>query len=127
MKNADETLIHPVIIIGAGVCGLIAQSVFQAHGIDSLIIEKGRGLGGRCATRRGVHFIADHGPQFFNSRILASPFLNRENEDSIKSIQLTADSKNPRLIYPKGMSQLARLVSVRPEVLREERVVQVLR
>jgi predicted NAD/FAD-dependent oxidoreductase len=115
--------IHPVIIIGAGVAGLMAQSVLRRNGIPSLILEKSRGLGGRCATRRGEDFIADHGPQYFNARVLDSDFLSHFNQETFKKIRVShSGSKHSRLVHPKGMSKVARSILTDPEVLTEEHV-----
>lgn len=53
------------LIIGAGISGLIAARRFQDRGIDTIIIDKGKGVGGRVSTRRinGARF--DHGAQSF--------------------------------------------------------------
>ncbi len=58
-----------VAIIGAGICGLaIAQELLGAGHRSWRIIDKGRSVGGRLATRRidGQKF--DHGAQFFTAR-----------------------------------------------------------
>ncbi len=62
-----------VLIIGAGLSGLVAASVLAEHGIRSLVLDKGRAPGGRLATRRllsspGQLARADHGAQFFTVR-----------------------------------------------------------
>jgi renalase len=58
------------IIIGGGICGLVAGTVLQRHGIHVTILDKGRGIGGRLATRRISHplygeGVCDYGAQFF--------------------------------------------------------------
>jgi renalase len=57
-----------VIMIGAGVSGLIAARTVQANGARVLVLEKGRGVGGRLATRRSDLGVFDHGAQFFTAR-----------------------------------------------------------
>lgn len=54
-------------IIGAGVSGLAAARQLQqiAPHIALECLEKSRGLGGRCATRRKESVVFDHGAQFF--------------------------------------------------------------
>ena len=54
-------------IIGAGVSGLAAARQLQliAPHIALECLEKSRGLGGRCATRRKESVSFDHGAQFF--------------------------------------------------------------
>ncbi|MEA5532770.1 NAD(P)/FAD-dependent oxidoreductase [Crocosphaera sp. XPORK-15E] len=58
------------LIIGGGISGLIAGTMLQRHGIKVTILDKGRGIGGRLATRRipyksNGQGIFDYGAQFF--------------------------------------------------------------
>ncbi len=55
-------------IVGAGLSGLVAGRTFTAAGHDVVILDKGRGVGGRLATRRIGHGVFDHGAQFFTVR-----------------------------------------------------------
>ena len=56
------------LIIGAGISGLMAGKILSQAGIDNLILEKSRGVGGRMATRRFKGGVFDHGAQFFTAR-----------------------------------------------------------
>ncbi len=62
-----------VLVVGAGVAGLLAARELAAAGRRVTVVDKGRGLGGRLATRRipageGVDARLDHGAQFFTVR-----------------------------------------------------------
>ena len=57
-----------VVIIGAGIAGLAAARCLQVAGRSVRVIEKGRGVGGRMATRRIGDARFDHGAQFFTVR-----------------------------------------------------------
>lgn len=57
-----------VLIIGAGIAGLMAASQLVARGLTVTLLDKGRGVGGRMATRRIGPGRADHGAQFFTAR-----------------------------------------------------------
>ena len=57
-----------VVVIGAGLSGLIAAQSLQAHGHKLLVVDKGRSPGGRLATRRIGPATLDHGAQFFTVR-----------------------------------------------------------
>lgn len=57
------------LIIGAGMSGLMAALTLQDRGFSVQLIERGRSVGGRMATRRvGSGGLADHGAQFFTVR-----------------------------------------------------------
>jgi renalase len=57
-----------VIVIGAGLSGLLAAAGLQSAGARVLVLDKGRGVGGRLATRRADAGVFDHGAQFFTAR-----------------------------------------------------------
>ena len=45
--------VHPdAIVVGAGISGIAAARKLQSYGHVVEVIEKGRGVGGRMATRR---------------------------------------------------------------------------
>ena len=56
------------LIIGAGMTGLAAARELTAQGWEVTILDKGRGVGGRMATRRIQDTRADHGAQYFSVR-----------------------------------------------------------
>lgn len=62
MKSTD------VLIIGAGISGLLCATELKKAGLSVRILDKGRGLGGRMATRRMGAARLDHGAQFFTAR-----------------------------------------------------------
>jgi len=47
-----SSIIHDVAIVGAGISGLSAAGRIRQAGLDVVILEKSRGLGGRASTRR---------------------------------------------------------------------------
>lgn len=57
-----------VIVIGSGLAGLSAADELCSAGYSVLIIDKGRGIGGRLATRRIAEATFDYGAQFFTAR-----------------------------------------------------------
>jgi len=48
--------------------GLTAASALHEHGVRVVVLDKGRGVGGRMATRRFGDGVFDHGAQFFTVR-----------------------------------------------------------
>lgn len=60
------TLRHRVVVVGAGAAGLTAaRHLRDTH--DVVVIDKGRGVGGRMATRRIGDATFDHGAQFLTT------------------------------------------------------------
>ncbi|HSH03301.1 MAG TPA: FAD-dependent oxidoreductase [Anaerolineae bacterium] len=56
------------LIVGAGLAGAIAAHTLTQHGLNCLVLDKGRGYGGRMASRYHDHARWDHGAQFFTVR-----------------------------------------------------------
>ena len=56
------------VVVGAGISGLLAACELQNAGWRVTVLDKGRGVGGRMATRRVGAGNFDHGAQFFTVR-----------------------------------------------------------
>lgn len=57
-----------VVVVGAGIAGLMAAQSLSNSGHGVIIVDKGRSPGGRLATRRIDDATLDHGAQFFTVR-----------------------------------------------------------
>ncbi len=92
MKDLPRTA-----IIGAGLAGLTCARELAAQGIDPVIFDKGRGLGGRLSTRRaegGYQF--DHGARYLTAR-----------GDDFASLLLTAESAGAVARWPMEEEETA--------------------
>lgn len=69
MSSSSSTL-EPtdVLIIGGGISGLLCAAELRKAGRSVRLLDKGRGLGGRMATRRMAGGRLDHGAQYFTVR-----------------------------------------------------------
>jgi predicted NAD/FAD-dependent oxidoreductase len=56
------------LIVGAGMAGLTAASYLSRNGWQVTLLDKGRGPGGRMATRHSGEACFDYGAQFFTVR-----------------------------------------------------------
>ncbi len=56
-----------MLVVGAGMGGLTAARLLVDDGHDVVVVDKGRGVGGRLATRRIGGAVLDHGAQFFTA------------------------------------------------------------
>ena len=122
-----------VIIIGAGLAGLTAAKELEAAGKKVIVLDKGKSVGGRLATRRIQNGMADHGAQFFTVRTpeFQAQVDSWQSQDLLSvwgygwsdgSVKRTAGDGHPRYIAKGGMNQLAKnlatgIKDVRPNVL----------
>jgi hypothetical protein len=63
-----------IAIVGAGIAGLTCAKRLSDNGYTVKVFDKGRGPGGRVATRRVHRFSFDHGAQYFTAT--GREFLN---------------------------------------------------
>ncbi len=56
------------VIVGAGISGLLVANTLKQEGWTVTVLDKGRGVGGRMATKRIGEGSFDHGAQFFTVR-----------------------------------------------------------
>jgi predicted NAD/FAD-dependent oxidoreductase len=65
VSAADPTDL--VLVVGAGISGLLAARRISDSGRPVLVLDKGRGVGGRMSSRRIGDARLDHGAQFFTA------------------------------------------------------------
>lgn len=68
-KNSTKTC----LIVGGGLSGLVAATYLHSQGVKATVLDKGRGIGGRLATRRLSHPQSgegrvDYGVQYITAR-----------------------------------------------------------
>ena len=126
-----QKIMTDVLIVGAGMAGLMAGRVLANNGKRVLLVDKGRSVGGRMATRRmgGERAIglADHGAQFFTVRTpefgtwverwLAEGLVFEWSHGwSDGSLADTPRDGHPRYAAYKGMNALAKHLATGLEV-----------
>jgi predicted NAD/FAD-dependent oxidoreductase len=101
-----------VIVIGAGLAGLIAAQQLSNSGHDVVVLDKGKSPGGRLATRRIGDATLDHGAQFFTVR---EPEFEHHVHQWIQAGVVrewckgfSAQDSHPRYIGTHGMSGIAK-------------------
>ena len=57
-----------VVVIGAGIAGLALARRLRAHGRSAVVLERARGVVGRCATRRVEGQPVDHGLPYLHGQ-----------------------------------------------------------
>lgn len=131
-----------VVVVGAGVSGLVAARRLVAAGLRVVVLDKGRSPGGRLATRRlddAGDAVADHGAQFFTVRSEAFAELvdgwpvevwhhgaatARSILDDPTTVEEGGDG-HPRYCAPEGMNRIARHLAAGLDVRTDVRVVRV--
>ncbi|MBB3898987.1 NAD(P)/FAD-dependent oxidoreductase [Roseococcus suduntuyensis] len=98
----------PIAIIGAGLAGLTAARLLAAAGRPVRVFDKGRGVGGRLATRRithdGVTHSFDHGAQYVRAEGKGFAAL-------LDEIQARPWPDSLRRVPAPGMSALGRAMA----------------
>ena len=121
-----------VAIVGAGLSGLSCARELQERGARVALWDKGRGVGGRMATRRLQHngqtATFDHGAQFFTARSqefkeqvahwasqnlarewYRGQFKTRREEDSAEEFAVTGEPDgHPRFCGEGGMTSVTK-------------------
>lgn len=110
-----------VCIVGAGLSGLTAARTLCLAGHQVVIVDKGKGLGGRLATRRIGDARLDHGAQFFTVR--GEGFRSTIDEAMSENIVdvwchgFSSEDGYPRYYCPDGMTALAKWLGGKVEAL----------
>lgn len=119
------------LILGAGLAGLTAARELTQQGHHALIVDKGRGVGGRLATRRLASGRADHGAQYFSAR---SPDFQALTQTMMAAGVVSewhieqsdpASFQHPRYVGTSGMNSMAKYLADGLEVQTGRRAVQV--
>ena len=109
-----------IVVVGAGLSGLTAARSLQEKGHKVIVLDKGRGLGGRMATRRistsdGSTAVFDHGAQFFTVR--DQQFQKFVDEWITNGIVrewcrgFVAEDGHPRYVVNNGMTALTKHIA----------------
>ncbi|WP_353933091.1 FAD-dependent oxidoreductase [Okeanomitos corallinicola TIOX110] len=127
-----------VIVIGAGISGLVCAQRLRQAGYSVLVLEKSRGVGGRVATRRLYGTCADHGAcylkpkgELFNQliEILRDRHIIQLWTDTVYQHQSTTglivQSSATCYTAPDGMSAIAKFLVQKLNLHITNRVVKV--
>lgn len=123
-----------VLVIGAGISGLLCATELQRAGLSVRVVDKGRGYGGRMATRRMGAARLDHGAQFFTVR---DPRFRAYVEEWLEAgvirewFRHAPEDSNP-LGYPRycgrtGMTDAPKYLGERLNIARSEQIIDLSR
>lgn len=124
------TITTDVLIIGAGLAGLSAANDLQQAGFQVLVIDKGRGLGGRLAGRRIGDATFDHGAQFMTAReprfkAAVADWIAAGVAEQWYSSYPGQPNGHPRYRGVPTMTAVAKHLAIGLDIMRATRVVRV--
>jgi renalase len=124
-----------VIVVGAGMAGLVCAQQLRQAGYSVLVVEKSRGFGGRVATRRLHDTCADHGACYLKPKgklmtqfvelLLQRNVLQVWNGTFMDKSENIASSIQARYASSTGMSSIAKFLATGLNVTLNQRVIQV--
>jgi len=111
-----------VAVIGGGMAGISAACALVDRGVQVLVLDKGRGPGGRMSTRRRDALRFDHGAQYFTARDdrferaveqwveagVASPWRGRIGQITDAGVIEEKSSARVRYVGVPGMNAVVR-------------------
>lgn len=104
--------------------GLSAAKILSKKGHDVIILDKGRGVGGRMSTRTIEQGKADHGAQYFSVKSPEFQALIDELQDeNITTTWQLAQRENVRYIGVKGMNTIPKKMAEKLIIRLNEKVV----
>jgi predicted NAD/FAD-dependent oxidoreductase len=124
-----------IAVVGGGIAGMTAARMLADDGRDVVVLDKGRGPGGRMARRRHAEFEFDHGAQYFTARdpsfIAQVEAWQRDGivrEWTGRVVTIDQDGRtgpgptSPRFVGTPGMNAVVRHLGRGLEVRYEHRV-----
>jgi len=114
-----------IIILGAGMAGLSTARILTQNGHEVTLLDKGRGVGGRMATRKIELAKADHGAQYFSVK---SPefrlFIDELIAQNIISEWQVPQRENVRYIGRTGMNTIPKHMAASLNIRLNEKAVR---
>lgn len=100
-----------IAILGSGMAGLACARTLANAGIQSLVLDKGRGIGGRLATRRVDLFQFDHGAQYVTAKTLGFAQLLADMKQEGAAVDWKSEGTQMHVVGTPGMSSLAKYLA----------------
>lgn len=124
------------LIVGAGTSGLACARALASAGRRAVVLERSRGLGGRCATRRiggqpvdhGAPFVHGSDPEFLAAARSVDPgeildgWPRRVEGGGHPCLPRAFEARETRLAYRGGMTALAKALARGLDVRRNTAV-----
>ena len=114
------------VIIGAGITGLSAANELMKNGHEVVVLDKGRGVGGRMSTRTINEAKADHGAQYFSAKTPEfQQLIGKLQAENIVAEWMILQRENVRYVGGKGMNTIPKKLAQNLNVVLNEKVVSI--
>ncbi len=118
-----------IVIIGAGMAGVTCARLLADAGHAPIVLDKGRGIGGRMATRRakvGASEVSfDHGAQYLSGGFATHCSVTTAHAEALSTWRITADED--RTVAVPGMSTLPCIMAQGVQVMQNAEVARIWR
>ena len=115
-------MMFDVIIVGAGLSGCYLAKKINELGLNALIIEKSKSIGGRFSTKPVGRGLADYGCQYLKPKTkdLSNLIQDLKNKNLIKKSNILQDDE--AFIAPYGMNKIPQYLSLGVNTLLNQKV-----
>ncbi|MEM8732405.1 MAG: FAD-dependent oxidoreductase [Pseudomonadota bacterium] len=112
-----------IAVIGAGLAGVTAARALADAGLSPVIFDKGRGIGGRLATRRGDGgFQFDHGAQYLPADSSGFAAVLERAKAAGVAVPWTLDDGRDVVVGTPGMNALPKYLAQGLDVRQEAEI-----
>lgn len=118
---------NPIVIIGAGIAGLACARRLMDAGLAPVVLDKGRGIGGRVATRRAGEMQFDHGAQYVTARNAGFATMLSSLETAGALADWPDESGRRRRVGTPGMSAIPKALGVGLDIRQGVQVTRMVR
>lgn len=115
-----------IVVVGAGISGLLLARDLRARGAEVVVLEKSRGVGGRLATKRVGPAVFDQGAQFFTVRDERFAAVV-EGWRTQRLATAWPGGTGERVIGAAGMTAMPKALAEGLDIQREHRVTRAVR
>ena len=130
-NSSDRFSNSSCIVVGGGITGLIVATILQRRGIEVTVLDKGRGIGGRLATRRidrgePNEGVFDYGTQYFSlEHSSLQPWIDEWLDRGLIKEWFGTDADSTRYCGVNGTREIAKYLARDLDVHTSSRVVKV--
>lgn len=112
------------VIIGSGLSGSVLGDILHNHGLNTALVEKSKGVGGRLATRRIENNIFDHGCQSIAVDSKTDSYLTKTIYKPEDALIWRKKNNTLQYTYSTGVTSFAKNLTKNLNLFLNEKVVK---